>query len=115
MAQEEEEGTAHGQTLVSRQELISHRIWMDLSHQLCRPFCSELASLGPANTGVNLPLARCLKATAPASGGLQKAPFKVEDALTAAKYPVVASHPSVPFRFLIITKSSFTLSQRFTD
>lgn len=40
VAEEEEEGTAHGQTLVSQQELISERIWMDLSHQLCQPFCS---------------------------------------------------------------------------
>lgn len=40
VAEEEEERTAHGQTSVSQQELISERIWMDLSHQLCQPFCS---------------------------------------------------------------------------
>ena len=59
VTQEEEEGTAHGQTLVSQEELISEGIWMDLSHQLCQPFCSEhlLASLGPTDTGVNSPLA----------------------------------------------------------
>lgn len=69
MAQKKEEGTAHGQTLESQQELISERIWMVLSHQLCQPFCSEhlLAPPCPTNTGVNLPLARCLKVTAPTS------------------------------------------------
>ena len=117
VAQEGEEETACGQTLLSQQELISQRLLMGLPQQVCQPFCSQhlLASLGPASAGVNLPLARCLEGTAPASGALQKAPFKVQDALKAAKYPVIASHPPVPFHFLIVTRSSFTLSQRFTD